>query len=756
MSHEAEQSTLGGLMLDNSKIHDISLAPEDFMDPKHQHIYQAIQAIIGEGGVADVITVAEWIERNYNSDATTMSYIGDLSLTTPSAVRVPAYARIVKSDARRRQALGILHEGIEQMNEEGTGAIDRVIADLMHLVDGARRYETTMQDAIIRAVDRLEFMENNPGLIGLSTGLMDLDAFLGGLQPSDLYVIGARPSMGKAQPLDAGVKTKTGWKSMRNIEIGDDLASMDGRPSIVTGIFPQGVMEVFEIEFADGRKVSATGDHLWEVQHRQWRDKKILTTKAIIERLDRGTNYRRMSVPLTPGDFGHDQSLTVDPWVLGFLIGDGNFTDHTPRFSTDDGEVVERIRADLPDGYRLVSCGKYDYRISGKKWHKNIYAEKLRALNLWGKYSHEKHIPLEYLLANKKARFEMMRGLMDSDGWVEKHGSLCFATTSKQLADDFQELAWSLGAICTVRRRENGHKGFYSFVIQHRFPSEFLWLPRKKNRAKTIVRRLRLPIVSVKKTGEEECQCIMVSHARSLYLTDGYVATHNTALMLNMALSAEKPIGIFSAEQPMVQVGQRVIAISGGASTSNMRQAKMEKKDWDAVSTTLKNLTNRVIMVNDRSAPTLVDVVRQTRKWKREHNIQGIYLDYIQRMRGPKGMKRHEQVEEIVRGLKELAKELDIPVLALSQVNREVEKRKDRRPHMADLRDSGAIEQEADNVMMLYRDEVYDENTRHKGIAELNIEKNRHGRTGFITIEWNAEQMVFQDMKTSNLDEQNT
>lgn len=420
MIHEVEQSTIGGLMLDNSRFHDLSLKPEDFQEPVHQHIYQAIQAIIDAGSVADPVTVAEWMDRNYNDQYGSFSYIGGLANNTPSAARVHAYAKLVQDNSRRRRALGILQEGLENLEERGNEVIDETIAELMQLVDGDKRYESNIQGAVTEAINRLEWMENHPGLIGLPTGLIDLDTFLGGFQPADLYVIGARPAMGK------------------------------------------------------------------------------------------------------------------------------------------------------------------------------------------------------------------------------------------------------------------------------------------------------------------------------------------TALMLNMALAADKPIGMFSAEQPMVQIGQRILAITGGASTTNMRRAEMTQEDWNAVTETLKNIQNKTIVINDKSAPTITDVVRQTRKWKREHDIKGIYLDYIQRMRGPNAMKRHEQVEEIVRGLKELAKELDIAVIALAQVNRDVEKRSDKRPHMGDLRDSGAIEQEADNVMMLYRDEVYNEDTRYQGVAEINVEKNRHGRTGYIRTEWKADQMIFTNMRPTD------
>jgi replicative DNA helicase len=154
------------------------------------------------------------------------------------------------------------------------------------------------------------------------------------------------------------------------------------------------------------------------------------------------------------------------------------------------------------------------------------------------------------------------------------------------------------------------------------------------------------------------------------------------------------------------------------------------------------------IYFDEAAQPTISDVQRQARRWRHENKVEVIHVDYIQRikatdMRAPK----HERVEEVVVGLKCLAKELDIPVVALAQVNRSVESRPDKRPNMGDLKDSGSIEQEADVIAMLYRDEVYNPETMDKGIAELNIEKNRHGPTGVVKLGWHGASLKFRDLE---------
>jgi replicative DNA helicase len=159
-------------------------------------------------------------------------------------------------------------------------------------------------------------------------------------------------------------------------------------------------------------------------------------------------------------------------------------------------------------------------------------------------------------------------------------------------------------------------------------------------------------------------------------------------------------------------------------------------------------LSQKQIFTDDKSKPTIDQVMRQARLWKQENNIKCLHVDYIQRIdasdrRAPK----HLQVEEVAQGLKSIAKELSIPVVALAQVNRAVIARDNKRPNMSDLKDSGSIEQEADQIIMLYRDEVYTkEDCAEPGVAELNIEKNRHGETGSVRLSWDGSLMRFGNL----------
>lgn len=228
-------------------------------------------------------------------------------------------------------------------------------------------------------------------------------------------------------------------------------------------------------------------------------------------------------------------------------------------------------------------------------------------------------------------------------------------------------------------------------------------------------------------------------HDSDLVILPARPAMGKTAAMLNFCLSADVPFGIISSEQAFDQIGQRLLSIAGRVPGSAMRDGTLQGAQWDALSLGARTLLERAFWINDDPTITIDGIRRQARQWKHKNGIKLLAVDYVQRIyptdpRAPK----HIQVEEIVRGLKSLAKELAIPIIALAQVNRDCEKRDDKRPRMGDIADASAIEKEADLVVTLYRDEVYNGDTDLKGVAELEIVKNRHGVIGTVFANWDG------------------
>ena len=227
-----------------------------------------------------------------------------------------------------------------------------------------------------------------------------------------------------------------------------------------------------------------------------------------------------------------------------------------------------------------------------------------------------------------------------------------------------------------------------------------------------------------------------------------------TALMVNMALAAAKAdsvVGVISGEQSAMQIGQRSIAAGGNVHAERMRNGDIDDEAWNMLHAALTTMAGYNIRIYDRSAPTLDEITRLARKWKHEHGMRVLFVDYLQRIRHPKAQNRIDEVSEVARGLKTLARDLDISVVCLAQVKAEVDKRDDKRPGLGDIANSDEATREADMIAFLYRDEVYRDDGE-RGTAELNVEKYRHGPTGQFKLAFDAGTMRFRDLASDGWD----
>lgn len=222
-------------------------------------------------------------------------------------------------------------------------------------------------------------------------------------------------------------------------------------------------------------------------------------------------------------------------------------------------------------------------------------------------------------------------------------------------------------------------------------------------------------------------------------------AMGKTAFMLNLSDKCGVSHAVVSAEQGRAQIAKRYMSINGNVDAHKLRVVKtMEDSDFAKIAGMVKRMEGRTIRIYDKPSPTLADIQRQARRWKFEHDCKIIFIDYLQRLDNAplSGRAKHEKIGEMVKGLKNLALELDIPIVALAQVKREAE---GNRPKMADIADSSEIEKEADVVITMYRDEVYNDDSPDKGTCELLVQKNRHGPTAMVKVVFLDRYMRFED-----------
>ncbi len=404
-------------------------------------------------------------------------------------------------------------------------------------------------------------------------------------------VLIGEPGVGKAQPLDARIKTPSGWITMGAIKVGDVVTTPDGGSARVVGVFPQGKKQIYRVHFKDGRWADACDEHLWKVygphlgtDKKRCKSWKVITTKELAGRL--ANTKARWKVPVTrPLGEVADSPLPVDPYLLGVLIGDGNFTQNCIRFSTTDAEILDRVRQTLgadfsltrsksrPCDYRVVmsAANALRHRKRGPAVRDNALVGHIERLGLLGRPSYAKFIPEVYKSAGIEQRFALLRGLIDTDGYVTPTGAISFSTSSYQLAKDVQELVWSLGGLARIARKKPTdryagelRKGriSYTVCIRHPEPNRLVGLTRKRDRLPTDYQykeNLKNRVIRVEPLRVDEAKCILIDHPDHLYVTDNFVVTHNTAVVEGLAQR------IVRGDVPEGLKDKKIVALDMGA-----------------------------------------------------------------------------------------------------------------------------------------------------------------------------------------------
>lgn len=367
---------------------------------------------------------------------------------------------------------------------------------------------------------------------------------------------------GYEQPYSELVATPNGFVQMGSLKVGDEIWNPDGKTTKVLEIYEQGFKDVYKLTLADGRSVRCGADHLWEVVCANNHFKhKVLTTHDLLNnglynqctvKGKRYNAYKYYLPAIEPLQYSKKQQ-DIPAYVLGALLGDGAITKRTPKISSVDQEILDRIQCLLGDGFEF----KYDptttceYRIIDKErfLHKDEFKNGQYGVNRLHRWIDQlrlcvscayKFIPDQYKYGSIEQRYELIRGLMDTDGYISKDGSMSFVNTSKQLVDDFVEVLRSLGILCSVSKRAPGKGGThngraifgtkFSYVVYIKGNPDIFHLSRKRNRIKKNRKfSNKVAITNIEYLGEQEKQrCIFVSNENHLYLTRDYIPTHNS------------------------------------------------------------------------------------------------------------------------------------------------------------------------------------------------------------------------------------
>nr|WP_280716067.1 replicative DNA helicase [Kitasatospora sp. MAP5-34] len=373
-----------------------------------------------------------------------------------------------------------------------------------------------------------------------------------------------------------------------------------------------------------------------------------------------------------------------------------------------------------------------------------------------------KHIPQVYLRSSIAQRRELLAGLLDTDGTVTNTGSVQFAVTDRALAEGFRELVLSLGYRCgmTTKRVEGRSEESSTAYLVTFTPTDNVFRLERKQGVHSERRRPGTPrltqrfVTDAREIESVPVRCVQVDNPDHMYLaTRSMVPTHNSTLALDFSRACSitngLPSVIFSLEMGRNEIAMRLLSAEARVALHHMRSGNMTDDDWTRVARRMPDVTAAPLYIDDSPNLSMMEIRAKCRRLKQRQDLKLVVIDYLQLMQSGgsrRAESRQQEVSDMSRNLKLLAKELEVPVIALSQLNRGPEQRTDKKPMVSDLRESGSIEQDADMVILLHREDAYEKESPRAGEADLIVAKHRNGPTATITVAFQGHYSRFVDM----------
>ena len=748
----AEQSVLGSMLISKDAISEVTerVRGGDFYRPSHETIHDAIIDLYGRSEPVDMVTVAAELQRRGELQKVGGApYLHTLSANVPIAANAGYYAEIVREKAVLRRLVDAGTK-IVQIGYAGEGEVDDIVdqaqAEVFKLAEKRSGEDyAPLSDIMDGVLDEIEAIGNREsGIYGVPTGFADLDELTNGLHKGQMIIVAARPAMGKALALDTPLPTPTGWTTMGDVAVGDLLYDAEGRPTrVVAATDVMTGRPCFEVEFSDGSRIVADAEHQWLTETRAARKSRwaaanqynrarnqrihsqVVTTQEMAATVRVGGESRANHAVLNAAPLsGSVADLPVPPYALGAWLGDGHSasaritceTDEIPMFLEGCGLRVEphgnmsyTIRLPERSGDMAArTCPDCGGSFAGGVMCRDCRADhgsfqaQLRTLGVLG----NKHIPMDYLRASEAARRELLAGLMDTDGTVVKGvGSCQFAVTNQRLADDVYELVVSLGYRCgrtTKRVAGRSEDSSTCFILNFSTTDDVFRLERKRilhkeERPTSTVRIGRRYVTDVRPVESVPVRCVQVDNEDHLYLAGrSMIPTHNSTLALDFCRAASIHNNLtsvfFSLEMTRSEITMRLLSAEAKVPLNHIRNGAMGDDDWTKLARKMGEVSSAPVFIDDSPNMTMMEIRAKARRLKQKHDLQLIVIDYLQLMSsGKKVESRQLEVSEFSRQIKLLAKELEVPIIALSQLNRGSEQRADKRPAMSDLRESGCL-----------------------------------------------------------------
>ncbi len=783
---DIERGILSAVLFDGKIYEDVAviLKPNDFYLPFHQYLFAAMEELSQKDYPIDEIFLKDHLSKqNKFDDAFFLDILG-----TAPVEAVEAYAREIKDLAVKRELIHLSNEIKKTVLEDDKKAIEEVEeiqGKLFNIATSNIAGDFKESEQIINetlAYIKTQVSKQNKIVTGLDTGFVEMNRVTSGFGEGDLIILAARPSMGKC--LGKGTKVLMcdgSLKKVEDVKVGDLLMGDDSTPRRVLSV-TKGVEKMYWVRQNKGIDYRVNESHILSLKRSRNEGKHKhgdvlnISVKEYLTKSDKfKSNYKGYKVAV---EF-KEKELEIEPYFLGIWLGDGRNDDI--RIANTDKEVIEYLEEYANSLGLMLKEYKHNdktpvYSIVGKRGEGKSLQAKLRKLGVLN----NKHIPKKYLINSTKKRLELLAGLIDSDGYYDKSNGVYEITVKEErLAKDIKFLCDTLGFRTSLIEKWVNYNNEKRKYYRVRFFGNVNEIPvkieRKKAKEWSCNRDWQLTGIKVEFDKVDEYYGFEID-GNKLFLLEDCTVTHNTALALNIALNVLKQdngVAIFSLEMPADQLMLRMLSAAGKIPLQDLRRGNLDDNEWSKLTAVADELSEKPLYVDDEGNVNIHTIRAKLRKLKIQNpDLSLAIVDYLQLINSDL-KERHLAIAEISRSLKLLARELQIPIIALSQLNRSLESRPNKRPMLSDLRESGAIEQDADIIMFIYRDDVYkameakqkqkEAMEQGKAVqvefkekevedAEIIIGKQRNGPTGTVEMLFHKKYTLFTD-KVSEVQE---
>ena len=769
---EAEEAILGGILLDPEAMARVAdtLVKEAFSLQAHQEIYHAAQVLHVQGKPTDLMAVSTYLaDRGLLDKVGGTTKLGQLLNRTVSAVNIDRYNSLVMEKYSRRQLIKAGHEIVDLGYETAKDleiVLDESEQKIFRLTqERPQQGLVAIAETLVNAFNTIEDLHQETALPGIPSGFYDLDGITSGFGRSDLIIIAGRPAMGKCLAADSELICADG--SIATIEEiyhrrGDFLLTLQDNWKFTwtkpSAFVDDGIKPIFRVTTRLGRSIETTLTHPF-LTIQGWKSlgnlkigNKIAVPHKIevfgnneiseeqVELLAEKTNKNVPNIVFTLKPslvrlFLH-HLLARDGWIKVFQenqiqFGYGTVTEKLAR-------QVQHLLLRFGIIANLEECSVKTQEVSNILWRLIISDRgSLKTLidEIGVPLQEQTIIELKQILSNNQ--YQTNLDFIPREIWQQitiTKGNKFWSDLAKNSATHkSQNIQLEPKAVSRERLFELA-LSLNNIELQNLATSDVYWDE----------------IVAIESVGNKQVYDLTIPETHNFVAND--ICVHNTSFALNIAANIAKqqnlPAAIFSLEMSREQLAQRMLASEAKIPSNRLRSGRISQNEFEPLINAVTSLSELPLFIDDTANLSVMQMRSQVRRLQGQtkQELGLVLLDYLQLMEGSGSDNRVQELSKITRSLKQLAREINAPIIALSQLSRGVEQRTNKRPMLSDLRESGSIEQDSDLVMMLYRDEYYNPDTPDRGIAEAIIVKHRNGPVGTVKLLFKGELTKFENL----------